>query len=203
VVGFLGRQAASKGVDTLVRAMETVWRSVPGAQLLIAGGRTAFSEVLRGMVAALPERLRRQVLFVEGFSHEEKPDLFAACDVFVNASRDESFGIVFLEAWASGTPVIGARTGAVSCVVEEGRDGLLVPYGSADSLAAAIVRVLGDDRLRATLAENGRAKVWNDHTWDGVVERLRAVYEHALDPSRAGGVRPSRGWGQASITSAS
>jgi glycosyltransferase involved in cell wall biosynthesis len=111
------------------------------------------------------------------FSEEEKPQWFAACDVFVTVSTDESFGIVFVEAWACGKPVIGGRINAVECVIREGEDGYLVPCREPAPLASAIERLLDDEALRTKLGQNGYEKVRADHDWPMVTEKAHQIYE--------------------------
>jgi glycosyltransferase involved in cell wall biosynthesis len=177
VVAFVGRQATGKGIDTLLYAMRTVWKEIPHARLLIAGDRGDFSTRLHQLVNGLSPQERGRVVIIDGFTEDEKPDLFAVCDVFVAVSRVESFGIVYLEAWASGKPVIGSRIGAVQTVIRDGRDGLLVPYGDTDQLSLAILVLLNDEKLRTTLAQNGRVNVQTGHSWETVTQKLRAIYE--------------------------
>ncbi len=177
VVGFIGRQARYKGCDVLLRAMTEVWRTRPDAYLVLAGARTEFTTELEAMVAALPPVQRERVVLVHDFTDAEKPGWFAACDVFASVSTDESFGIVFVEAWACGRPVIGGRIGAVECVIRDGEDGLLVPCGDPAALAAAIRRLLDDEVLARRLAEHGHAKVRRDHDWSAVIDKVRAIYE--------------------------
>jgi glycosyltransferase involved in cell wall biosynthesis len=177
VVGFIGRQARYKGVDVLVKAMASVWDRFPDAYLLLAGSRTEFSDEVEKLIEALPSAKRDRVIVSYDFSEEEKPQWFAACDVFVTVSTDESFGIVFVEAWACGKPVIGGRINAVECVIREGEDGYLVPCREPAPLASAIERLLGDDALRARLGQSGYAKVRADHDWPMVTDKIHKIYE--------------------------
>ncbi|HEY5947382.1 MAG TPA: glycosyltransferase family 4 protein, partial [Kofleriaceae bacterium] len=177
VVGFVGRQARHKGCDTLVRAMATVWESWPEAYLLFAGSRTDFSVELDALIAALPAERRQRVIVQPDFPEDEKADWFAACDVFSCVSTDESFGIVFVEAWACGKPVIGGRIGSVECVIRDGVDGLLVPTGNADELSRAISSLLDDRARAAQMGANGYHKVRTEHDWPAVVAKVHAIYE--------------------------
>ncbi|MBA3465653.1 MAG: glycosyltransferase family 4 protein [Deltaproteobacteria bacterium] len=180
VVGFIGRQAPHKGCDTLVRAMTLVWAQRPDAYLLLAGGRTAYSPRIDALVAELPADRRARVIVVNDFTDAEKPSWYAACDVFVTVSTDESFGLSFVEAWAAQKPVIGGRIGAIECVIREGEDGLLVPCNDPPALATEIAKLLGDAGLRARLAKAGHAKVRAEHDWPMVVDRIRRIYEGTL-----------------------
>jgi glycosyltransferase involved in cell wall biosynthesis len=95
-------------------------------------------------------------------------------------SKEDSFGIVYLEAWLCRKPVIGARIGSTQCVIDEGRDGLLVDPESAEDLARAIVSLLSNGELRAAMAEAGRAKTVARHTWDKVTDRMESLYTRVV-----------------------
>lgn len=179
LVAFIGQQARHKGVDTLVQAMTIVWQRLPQTRLLIAGARTRFSPRLRRQIEALPAHQREQILVLDNFEEAEKPSLFAACDLLAYPSQFESFGLAYVEAWACGKPVIGARAGAIPSVVQDGDDGLLVPPRDAPALAEALIRLLKDESFRHRLGERGRRKVSERYTWETVVARFRRVYEQA------------------------
>jgi len=180
VVAFIGRQASGKGIDTLLYAMRVVWETMPEARLVIAGSRFDFSDRLEEIVAEFEPQERQRIVFVNDFDEQEKAEIYAACDLLVAASRSESFGIVYLEAWASGKPVIGCRIGAVASVIEDGWDGLLVPYGDVGALAQAILRMLSDQALRVQMGDRGRRKVLPNYTWDNVALRFREVYRSVM-----------------------
>jgi glycosyltransferase involved in cell wall biosynthesis len=185
VVAFIGQQARHKGVDTLVRAMEQVWQRLPKTRLLIAGARTRFSPALRRQIEALPPNHREQVLILDNFDEAEKPSLVAACDLLAYPSEFESFGLVYVEAWACGKPVIGSHAGAIPSVVQDGTDGLLVPPRDVPDLTDALTRLLEDESLRHRLGEHGRQKVLERYTWETVVARFRQVYERAVEQNRS------------------
>ncbi len=162
--------------------MKIVWRDIPEARLLIAGAITWFTPQLEKLVCSeLTETERTRVAFVHNFPEEEKPALFAACDVFAYPSRYESFGIAFIEAWAAGKPVVGCAAGAVPSVVDNGVDGMLVAVDDAPALGRALTRLLRSPELRKRMAQSGRAKVRQRYTWDVVAPRWRQVYERTLD----------------------
>ncbi len=181
VVAFVGQQASHKGIDILYHAMRLVWRQIPEARLIVAGGRTKYSERLDRILETLSPQERARIRLMPNFAEEEKPQIFAACDAFVYPSGYESFGVTFIEAWAAGKPVIGCRSGAIATVIDEWRDGLLVPYRDIPQLAAAILELLTDDMLRERMGRRGREKVLEQHTWDVSVARFRRAYVQALD----------------------
>jgi glycosyltransferase involved in cell wall biosynthesis len=99
-------------------------------------------------------------------------------------STGEAFGIVFLEAWAVGKPVIGARAGAIPWVIREEQDGLLVAPGNVTETAASIERLIGNPEMGRRLGANGYAKVQAQYTVEHIADRVEAGYREVL--ARAG-----------------
>jgi glycosyltransferase involved in cell wall biosynthesis len=122
---------------------------------------------------------------VNGFPESEKASIFDACDVFAMPSIAESFGIAYLEAWLCAKPVIGARIGAVQCVIEDGRDGLLVDPEDAGGLAGAILKLVRDADLRQRLGRRGQEKTLARFTWARITDAIEAVYLEAIERSTA------------------
>jgi glycosyltransferase involved in cell wall biosynthesis len=177
IVFFQGTAAYDKGTHHTVQAMQRLWREGHEATLVIAG---PIMSHFQHFYNELPPADKGRIKLLGFISPEEKRDLFAAGEVFLMPSRTDSFGIVYLEAWLCGIPVIGARAGGVPAVIEEERDGLLVNFGDIPDLAAKI-KLLLDDRATATrLAEAGRQKVLARYTWEKVFGNIRAVYDAVL-----------------------
>ncbi|MDH5769167.1 MAG: glycosyltransferase, partial [Nitrospirota bacterium] len=174
VVLFVGRKEKGKGIDTLLDSMSIVWEKFPQVKLILAGTRTSYSEAIENKVSSLAARKRRNIILIDNFAEGDKSDLYASCDIFTMPSTVESLGIAYLEAWASGKPVIGCRTGAVASLIEQGKDGLLIEYGNHQELASAIVKLLTDEDLRRKLGENGKKKACSKYTWDIITRRFRA-----------------------------
>lgn len=106
-------------------------------------------------------------------------DLLTALDAFVLPSRHEPFGIVVLEAWAAGLPVVASDVGGLRQLVAHDRDGLRFPDGDAAALTAALARLTDDPGLRRSLAAAGLAKLSGQYTWQAVSARLEAIYQSA------------------------
>ena len=114
----------------------------------------------------------------------ELADAYAAADVFVLPSLHEPFGIVILEAWSAGCPVVATRVGGIPHFVEDGEDGLLVSSGDPEALYAAIRRVLEDGPLAGRLGASGFRKVESHFTWDRISSRLLELYESLVREKR-------------------
>jgi glycosyltransferase involved in cell wall biosynthesis len=105
------------------------------------------------------------------------PHFYAALDVFAMPSRTDSFGIVFLEAWANAKPVVAAAAGGVPEVVEHEKTGLLIPFGDVDALAQVIQSLLDDPAMRKRLGQAGKARVTRGYTWN---DRFATLYGRIL-----------------------
>jgi len=133
---------------------------------------------LRKMAQALG--LENQVEFTGFISENQLPSIYTSCDIYVMASREiqgrldlvEGFGISFLEASASGLPVVAGDSGGVSDAVQHGKTGLLVnPYNPED-IASAIKLLLTDDSLARRYGSEGRRWAETQMSWEQVAERL-------------------------------
>lgn len=174
LVTFLGVVTYDKGSFHLVRALEHLWAQGCQAHLAMAGPSVdEFERFYRRLAPDTRARLMR----LGPIAGQDKQDLLAATDVLVLPSRIDSFGIVYLEAWAYGKPVIGARAGGVPDLIEDGVDGMLVQFGDVPGLAAAIEALLRDRGLRESMGCRGRAKVERSYTWDRIYGRLLSIYE--------------------------
>lgn len=180
IVAMLAKHGVHKRFDTLFAAMKNVWQARPETCLLLAGARTFYTEQIERMISALSPEQQARVTMIDDFAEQAKPQILAACDLFVLPSGYESFGIAFVEAWACGKPVIGARIGAVQAVIDDGRDGLLVAYKDVDDLARAILEMLSDPQRRAAMGKMGREKVLENYTWDIVSDRVRELYVRTI-----------------------
>jgi glycosyltransferase involved in cell wall biosynthesis len=128
----------------------------------------------------LPEEVRERCRWLGFISDEDKRDLLAAGQVFCMPSRTDSFGIVYLEAWLNGAPVIGARAGGVPEVISDGVDGYLVEFGDVTALANMIQFLLQRTDIAREMAKAGRRKVLADHTWDHKIARIAEIYDAAI-----------------------
>jgi phosphatidylinositol alpha-1,6-mannosyltransferase len=175
---FVGRLVPRKGLLDLVEALP----EVPGARLAVAGpGERA--EIAR---AAREAGVRDRVTLLGDVPEAELPLLYRAADLFAGPSRDsfaegdvEGFGIVYLEAAASGIPVLATRTGGVREAVRAGDSAILVPPGDRRALVAAWNRLCADADLRQRLGRAGLEGPAADHAAGSsaraLLEALRGI----------------------------
>jgi glycosyltransferase involved in cell wall biosynthesis len=153
VVACVGRMTPQKGQVTLINAMAQVSAAVEDSHLLLVGDGPDRAELQR-LAKTVGSECRVCFLGVR----PDVPDLLRAADVLALPSVHEGFGLVLIEALATGVPVVASRTGPVPEIVEDGVTGLLVPVGDTRRLAEAITTLLVDRRLHGTLSERGRVE---------------------------------------------
>jgi glycosyltransferase involved in cell wall biosynthesis len=174
IVAFIGRATRDKGATALVRALRQVWASGVEAECVIAG---LVLPDFRRFLRTQPPNSRLRLLGPIG--DDDKRDLLAAADIVAMPSRAESFGIVYLEAWAYGTPVIGARAGGAADVIADGEDGYLIPFDDADALATRIRELLVHPARAQQMGEAGHRKLQARYAWDVIYRSMLAVYHEA------------------------
>ena len=189
-VGFIGRlDEARKGLQTLLAAMEKVVAERPGVRLLVAGRGDA-----EEAVEDLPAEVRARVTFLGTVSEADKARLLRTVDVYVAPNLGgESFGVILVEAMSAGAPVLASDLDAFGRVLDDGRVGVLFPAGDVAALSRSLLRLLGDDELRAGLRAGAEAWV-RRFDWATVADELLAVYETVAAGNDAVGEADVRPW---------
>jgi phosphatidylinositol alpha-1,6-mannosyltransferase len=172
----LSRLVPRKGQDMLIRALPAVRQRVDGAALVIVGGGP-YLETLRGLAERL--RVSEHVTFTGGIPAADLPAYHAMADVFAMPCRTrgagldvEGLGIVFLEASATGVPVIAGYSGGAPETVQHNKTGLLVDGRSVNQIADAVTELLADPDRAATMGAAGREWVTAHWRWDALAARL-------------------------------
>jgi glycosyltransferase involved in cell wall biosynthesis len=147
-----------------------VLQQFPEAVLLLAGPGDPDQERL----SAIPGRNVRDLGAPDEF---EKADALAACDLFCLPSAHESFGLVYIEAWLYGKPVICGSAPACRELVADGVTGLWGTQHPGD-LARTIVRLLSDERQRSEIGLNGRQRTREYFIWDRCIEQHLQVFSN-------------------------
>lgn len=171
----VGQLEPPKGVDTLIRAFARVTAAHPDATLIVGGEGSQ-----RAALSALAEQLGvADRVHLIGYLDEPAP-LLAALDLHVSPSLSEGLGTATAQALALGVPVIATAVGGASDVVTDGVTGVLVPPRDADTMAEAMLDLLGDPARARRLAEAGCADVMANHSEAAFVDATWARYTRAM-----------------------
>jgi phosphatidylinositol alpha-1,6-mannosyltransferase len=186
VVVCVSRLVRRKGQDVLIRSMEVVRRLVPEAALLLVGDGPDRARLERLAAEAPPGSVR----LAGEVPDEELPAHHAAGDVFAMPCRSrwaglevEGFGIVYLEAQATGRPAVAGRSGGAPEAIEDGVTGLLVEGGEPKAVGLAVGGLLRDPGRARAMGEAGRARVEARFTWDRQAARLAEILRRAVGRS--------------------
>lgn len=186
----VSRLVPRKGQDILIRALPLIHRRVPGAALLLVGGGYDVPRLER---LAVTERVADDVVFVGSVSADDLPQYYAAADVFAMPCRTrragleaEGLGIVYLEAQATGLPVVAGQSGGAPDAVRDGETGYVVDGRSVEQVADRVATLLADPVQAKAMGEAGRQWVEAQWRWD--------VLAHRLAEALAGSAAVSDSW---------
>ena len=178
---FVGRLEFRKGLNYLLNAFLLVKQEIPESRLIVVGPGTR----LRKRYERWIEKTGLEdVVFVGYVSNEDKARYYKTADIFcAPATSRESFGIVLLEAMATGKPVVATNIPGYASVVSDGEDGLLVPPQNYQELARALLTLLNDEALRKQMGARGEAKS-REYSWELVSRRIMDYYLRVIGEVR-------------------
>lgn len=180
---FHGDVKPIDGVDVLMNAFALVLKRLPNARLLIVGGgRKYFSEIVQ---LAKQMGVDNSVIFTGWVPHQSVPPYIALADVGVMPLRSTLETNCYLsfklfEYWAMGKPVVVSRVKAISEIVKDGVNGILVKPGDAENLAKAVIELLTKDEKAKLLGENGRKMIEGFYNWESLMEQETKLYDEIL-----------------------
>ncbi len=177
---LVGRIVPHKGVEHFIEAA----RYLPAVQFLVAGEGSSL-DAMEHLASNL--HVKDRVRFLGRISQENLPKVYAACDFFVlpSVSRLEAFGIVALEAMATGKPVVVTDIPGVREVIEDGREGLLAEPVNPEDLAEKMRHLVTDPDLRREMGRRAREKVLATFTTEKVADQVLQVYGGVLAKAAA------------------
>ena len=165
-LGLLGQVSPHKGHDDAVDAMRLLGSEY---RLLIGGkGEPEYTESLKRRASGLP---------IDFLGFVSLPDFFGMVDLLLVPSWEEPFGIVLLEAMATGIPLIATAAGGPLDIVRPDRDGVLVPARDPQALAAAVQRLSLNDAWRATIVESARERIQTEFDIRKVIPQIEKFYQ--------------------------
>jgi glycosyltransferase involved in cell wall biosynthesis len=181
ILAFVGHKTPGKGALHLLEMARTLLAGRREVRVVMAGAPTA---VFLRRYQSLPGEVGERVLDLR-LSEVEKHDLLAASTALLLPSREDAFGIVLLEAWLHGKAVIGARAGGMPAIIQDGRNGLLVPFGDVAALVQAVSWLLDHPDQASAMGAIGRKWTLEQWTWDAVYDRFRPILDdHAPGASQ-------------------
>ncbi len=170
---YIGRQSFDKGALHAADAIRMLRRRGREIALLMIGSTTPEFERYRRRLS--PED-RGAIRPLGAIADRDKHAVLSRAKFLMLPSRSDSFGIVLLEAWSHGKPVIAARAGGIPGVVDDGANGLLVSFADVEGLAMAVERLICEPLFAERLGQQGREKIATSYNWDVVVERVLDQY---------------------------
>jgi len=184
LVAMVARFQRVKGHHTFQSVAEAIVRQEPEARFIVAGdnvfgvaadGRYR-DQIIR--MASANDALRERLQYI-GF-RDDVEHVYAAADVLVCASEFESFGKANLEAMACGKPIVSSNRGGPAETVSQGETGFLIDPDDIAGFARAVMRLLGDDRLRGKMGRAGRAEVRARFSIEAMTEAYRRIFDDLL-----------------------
>ena len=178
VLLFVGRIQPLKGLDVAVETLARLGSRYGDAQLLVVGGASGPEgerELRRFDDAVRRHRMQGRVRLVPPQPHHLLSTYYRAADVCLVPSRSESFGLVALEAAACGVPVVAADVGGLRTLVDHGRNGLRIPGRNPARYTEAVLSILDDPVLAASMARRG-AEMAGRYSWTATAARLRRIF---------------------------
>lgn len=171
----------------LVRAFASFAKHHPEHRLVLLGPVTV--ENYRDEIKTEIQRLELEgrVTLIEGVPPDSPllPSAYKAAELFVLPSEHEPFGIVVLEAWAAGLPVVATAVGGIPGFAEAGRTVLMAEPGHEGDLSACMARLADDINLRADLSRRAFGEVATQYDWPMIIDRLYEIYEQTVRESLA------------------
>lgn len=175
IVGFVGRLSKEKGADIFLQVAAGVAARVPNAKFVVVGEGPE-KEALESLVDQLGIR---DNVFIVG-RRNDMPSVYASFDLMVLSSRDEGLPMAVLEGMSSGLPWVATAVGDVPKIFQDGKNGMLVPPGDIDSLAAAVISLLQNPEERRRLGEAARTHVKEEFSAERMATSYLDVYHRVL-----------------------
>lgn len=175
----VGGFAPRKGHLFLLKAFDKVAAELPNAVLTVVGNKVSesyYSDMLRTM-EALP--CRERIRLLPDLEQDKLFEVISQAHVFALHSQEESQGIVFAEAMATGLPVVATRVGGIPDVVEDGRSGLLTEYADVDMFAASMIELLSNKEKWALMSSRA-LQLSSKYDWFAIANRIEEIYDKLI-----------------------
>jgi glycosyltransferase involved in cell wall biosynthesis len=172
IILYLGRIHECKSIDLIIMAFADLLKDLDKVKLVIVGPDDGFLLNLKNLIKEL--NIDDKVLFTGPLYERDKTEAYVDADVFVSMRNDEIFGITFLEALASGTPVICSKEGGIANYIN-GIAGLSIEYDK-EILKNELIDILTNEELKIRFGNNGKLLVNKRFNLDNVVDKFERIY---------------------------
>ena len=174
IVFQIGSKNVEKGSINLIRAMIKSWDKGIDSALVFGGG---YNRDFTEYINRLDSKYRERILNIDNISEEDKWDLYDAGDIFSMVSKTDSFGIVYLESWVYGKPVLGCNNVAIREVIKDSKEGYLLDFDDIEGIGEKIEYLLKNDSLREEMGDMGKKKVLERYNWEKNLEKVGGIYK--------------------------
>lgn len=174
---FAATWRKNKGIADLIPSFISLAGCHPRLELAVLGAGVP----QRTVQAAFPLALRARVSCIQTSNEAETAAAFASADIYLLPSLFEGTPLTLIEAMMSGMPIVTTDTCGMKDVIQDGKNGLLVPIRSPEAIMAAVKRLISDAALRARLGMSAQEEATEKYTWDRVAAPIREVYEQLYE----------------------
>ncbi len=168
---FVGRFDPRNGLKTMLEAFRLVKRQYDNCRLIVVGDGP-----LRPYYRTIMDKKLAEDIHFAGLINGGRPNYYASADIYCTPCTKASFGVVLLEAMASATPIVASDINGYRLVMDDNRQGILVPETSAAGFAEALMRLLKDPGLRQRMGQEGRRTAVDVFSWDLVATQVEQYY---------------------------
>jgi 1,2-diacylglycerol 3-alpha-glucosyltransferase len=176
IILFVGRVASEKSIDMIIKSLAIIKKRSPGKEKLLIVGHGPAMDELKQLTRTL--KIEKDVIFAGAVSYGEIKHYYQMAYVFTVASTTETFGIVTIEALASGVPVLAVKAPGAVDILTDGLDGLLVD-NDTEKFADALEKIIREPELREKLSK-GALKTSEKYSIDTISERMLNLYREVI-----------------------
>jgi glycosyltransferase involved in cell wall biosynthesis len=178
---YVGSITEVKEIETLLKSLDLVRRTVPEVHLQLAGRVSSQDYLAELQWYIQTQDLQQHITFSGLLSRSDLLEAYARCSILVLSSRQENAPMAIIEAMAAGKAVVATEVGGVGELVDEGQTGYLVPVGAADRMAQRIIALLKHPERRQAMGRRARDKARARFSLDSVASQYRTLYRHLAD----------------------
>ncbi len=171
---FIGSLSAHKGIKTLINSFNhlVLNQNQTNLRLIIAGQKTLYYPVIKQQINTLPKSVSQKIKFVFNFPQNKLQKLIDNAYLLILPSHYESFGLVVIEAWARGKPVITSNIPALNEIVSQAKGGLSFKLDDFQHLSSQIMKLIKSPQTAVILGQNGKKYVKNNYLWTKVGQKI-------------------------------